>query len=163
MSKCETFYRTIYSSRADYDNSRTNDLFFGNTSSKSLNLEEKEKCEGMLTKAECLQALKTMKPEKTPGSDGLPIEFCKAFWNEILDCLLNAINYTYTEGKSSISQRRGIIKLISKKDAEPYFVENWRPISLLNSNYKIVPKCWGRHAQNFFTRRHTNTSRSMTE
>lgn len=82
------------------------------------------------------------KTGKTPGSDGLPIEFYKVFWNEISDCLLNAINYAYTEGKFSISQRRGI----PQKDAEPYFVKNWRPITLLNSDHKIaarlnVPKC----------------------
>ena len=73
--------------------SRINNLFFGNTASKSLNLEGKENCEGVLTKAECLQALKSMKPGKTPGSDDLPIEFYKVFWNEISDCLLNTINY----------------------------------------------------------------------
>ena len=33
----------------------------------------------------------------------------KVFWNEISDCLLNTINYAYTEGKFSISQRLGII------------------------------------------------------
>jgi len=103
-----------------------------------LNLDKKEKCEGMLTKAECLQALKGMKPGKTPGSDGLPIEFYKVFWTKISDCLLNTINYAYIEGKFSISQRRGIIKLIPKKDAETCFVKNWRPITLLNSNYKIA-------------------------
>ena len=65
----------------------------------ALNLEEKEKGEGMLTKAECLQALKSMKSGKTPGSDGLPVEFYNVFWNEISDCLLNTINYSYTEGK----------------------------------------------------------------
>ena len=53
--------------------------FFGNTASKSLNLDEKEKCEGVLTKAECLQALKSMKHGKTPGSGGLLIEFYKVF------------------------------------------------------------------------------------
>ena len=116
--------------------------------SKSLNLEEKEKCEGMLTKAECLQALKSMNPEKTPGSDGLPIEFYKVFWNEISDCLLNTINYAYAEGKFSISQRRGIIKLIPKKDAEPYFVKNWRPITLLNTDYKIAAKAIANRLQN---------------
>ena len=46
-SECETLYRDLYSSKADCDNSRINDLFFGNNFSKSLNLEEKEKCEGM--------------------------------------------------------------------------------------------------------------------
>ena len=66
--------------------------YFLETLPKSLNLEEKEKCEGMLTKAECLQALKSMKSGKTPGSDGLPIEFYNVFCNEISDCLLNTPN-----------------------------------------------------------------------
>ena len=60
-----------------------------------------------------------MKPGKTPGSDGLPIKFCKVFWNGISDCLLNAINFAYAEKNFSISQRRGIIKLIPKKDSNP--------------------------------------------
>ena len=69
----------------------------------------------MLTKVESLQALKSMKPRKTPGSDGLPIEFYKVFWNEISNCLLNTINYAYTEGRFSVSQGREIIKLIPQK------------------------------------------------
>ena len=85
----------------------------------------------------CMRPLKSMKPGKTPGSDGLPIEFYKVFWNGIWDCLLNAINFAYAEG---ISQRRGIIKFIPKKDSESYFVKNWRPIALLNSDYKIASK-----------------------
>ena len=98
LSECETFYRDIYSSKADRDNSRINDLFFGDASTKSLNLEEKEKCEGMLTKAECLQALKSMKSGKTPGWDDLPVDFY-VFWNDMSGRLLNTINYSYTEGK----------------------------------------------------------------
>ena len=39
-----------------------------------------------------------------------------------------------------MTQRRGIIKLIPKKDAEPYFIKNWLPISLLNCDYKIAAK-----------------------
>lgn len=94
----------------------TDDLFLGSTASKSLSLEEKEKCESMLTKAECLQALKSVKPEKTPGSDGLLVEFYKVFWNEISDYLWYSMNYAHTEGKFSISQRRGmILSLYPKK------------------------------------------------
>ena len=147
LSECETFYRNIYSSKTGCDDSRINGLFFGNTASRSLNLDEKGKCEGMLTKEECLKAL-SMKPGKTPGSDGLPIEFYKVFWNGISDCLLNAINFAYAEGKFSISQRRGIIKLTPKKDSEPYFVENWRPITLLNADYKISAKAIANRLQN---------------
>ena len=39
-----------------------------------------------------------------------------------------------------MTQRRGIIKLIPKKDAEPSLIKNWRLITLLNSDYKIAAK-----------------------
>ena len=77
---------------------------------------------------------------KIPGSDGLPAEFYIVFWNDISDLFLNSINYAYRCGQLSVTQRRGIIKLIPKKDAEPDLIKNWRPISLLNCDYKIVAK-----------------------
>ena len=40
----------------------------------------------------------------------------------------------------SVTQRKAIIKLIPKKDAEPYFIKNWRPLTLLNCDYKIAAK-----------------------
>jgi len=39
-----------------------------------------------------------------------------------------------------VTQRRGIIKLIPRKDAEPDLIKNWRPITLLNCDYKIAAK-----------------------
>ena len=81
-----------------------------------------------------------MECNKTPGSDGLPAEFYKVFWNDIADLLLKSLNYAHQTGELSVTQRRGIIKLIPKKDAEPYLIKNWRPISLLNSDYKIAAK-----------------------
>ena len=93
-----------------------------------------------MTRAECLKALKEMDSNKTPGSDGLPAEFYKIFWNDISDFLLGSINYAYKTGQLSVSQKRGVVKLIPKKDTEPYYVKNWRPISLLNCDYKLATK-----------------------
>ena len=59
--------------------------FFGESTAKSLDPHEREECEGLLTKMECLQALKTMEPNKTPGSDGLLAEFYKMFWADVSD------------------------------------------------------------------------------
>ena len=39
--------------------------------------------EGLLTEAECLESLKSMESNKSPGSDGLPAEFYKVFWNDV--------------------------------------------------------------------------------
>ena len=40
----------------------------------------------------------------------------------------------------SISQKRGIITLIPKKEKNRTLLDNWRPISLLNTDYKIATK-----------------------
>ena len=56
-------------------------------------------------------------------------------------CLLgNSINYAYQKRQFSVTRRQGIIEIIPKKDAEPFLIKNWRPITLLNWDYKIVAK-----------------------
>ena len=42
--------------------------------------------------------------------------------------------------KLSTSQRQAVIRLIEKKERIKWFIKNWRPISLLNVDYKIVAK-----------------------
>ena len=43
-------------------------------------------------------------------------------------------------GELSSSQKQSVITLIHKKDKDRLFLENWRPISLLNTDYKILSK-----------------------
>ena len=140
LSECETFYNNLYSSNNGSQNERADKVFFKTQMEKRLDQTKQDTCEGLLTKTECLEALKNMECNKTPGSDGLPAEFYKVFWNDIADLFLKSLNYAHQIGQMSVTQRRGIIKLIPKKDAEPYFIKNWRPISLLNCDYKIAAK-----------------------
>jgi len=81
-----------------------------------------------------------MDSDKTPGTDGLPAEFYKVFWKDISALLISSFNCAFESGYLSVTQRRGFIKLIPEKDPELYFVKNWRPITLLNTDYKIVAK-----------------------
>jgi len=54
--------------------------------------------------------------------------------------LVDSLNYASEIGELSISQKRGTITLIPKKDKNKVLLNNWRPISLLNTDYKIVTK-----------------------
>ena len=54
--------------------------------------------------------------------------------------MTNTLNYSYEKGKLSISQRSGIVKLVPKKDAELNLIKNWRPLTLLNCDYKMATK-----------------------
>ena len=60
---------------------------------------------------------------------------------------MDSINYAYHKGELSIDQRRGIISLIPKKGKNRLLLKNWRPISLLNTDYKILTKCLSHRIQ----------------
>lgn len=92
-----------------------------------------------LTSDECLNALQQMKPDKSPGSDGLPAEFYKFFWDVIGTDIVEVLNFCFDKGLLSDSMRLAIIRLLYKKNSKED-IRNWRPISLLNTDYKIGTK-----------------------
>ena len=114
--------------------------FFFSENDTVLSNEERDSIEGLLTELECCNALKDMEPDKSLGTDGLPSDFCQMFWNDVSKPLLEALNDGFGVGKVSISQKRGIINFIPKKTEELYYVKNWRPLTLLNCDYKIATK-----------------------
>ena len=123
--------------------------FLTNASLPKLNENQKSQCEGLMTESELLKSIKTFKNGKTPGTDGLTAEFYKFFWNDIKDLLLSSINFALQYGCLSTEQRRGIISLLPKKDKDRLYLKNWRPISLLNVDYKILAKALGNRIISF--------------
>ena len=79
-----------------------------------------------------------MKNGKTTGSDGYPVEFYKIFWNDIGDFLLRSFNEGFSKGELSVTQRHGILTCIPKGQKSREFISNFRPITLLNVDYKIL-------------------------
>ena len=103
-----------------------------------LSNEEKEKQEGLLTISELGFYLKKTKNNTAPGSSGYTNEFYKFFWRDLKHFIIEAINYGYENGSLSITQRLGIVTLIPKGDKDKKLLKNWRPLTLLNSLYKMV-------------------------
>ncbi len=87
-----------------------------------------------------------MKSNKTPGIDGIPSEFYKYFWVDMGHFLVRSIKASFTSGELSISQKRGIITCLPKGNKPREYLKNWRPISLLTIDYKII--CHGKQDEN---------------
>ena len=94
----------------------------------------------MLQQTDLEQAIKGMKNSKTPGSDGIPADFYKIFWNQIKHTFLGMVNQVYQDEILHESARQGILNLIPKADKDTRYVKNLRPITLLNVDYKIIEK-----------------------
>ena len=84
-----------------------------------------------------------MPNNKSPGNDGLSKEFYEAFQEDIKDVFINSLKEAKIKGSLSISQRQAVIKLLEKKDRDKRFIKNWRPISLLSVDIKILSKALG--------------------
>ncbi len=62
-------------------------------------------CEGQITLDELKEVLKTTKNNKSPGTDGLPMEFYKLFFNDMWPFLLRSMNEAFITGSLSITQK----------------------------------------------------------
>lgn len=107
---------------------------------RTLPEDEKNLCEGLINLEEATKALKEMANNKAPGSDGLSKEFYTKFWDLMGKELVEVFNVAYRATQLSESQRLAVITLLYKK-GEKADIKNWRPISLLNVDFKILSKC----------------------
>ena len=77
-----------------------------------------------------------MKNNKSPGLDGITVEFFKFFWVDIGAFILRSINYGYRNGSLSVTQKQGLITWLPKPNKSRLSLKNRRPKSLLNVVYK---------------------------
>ena len=81
-----------------------------------------------------------MKNNKSPGSDGITTEFYKIFWSEIKSYYVKSLNYSFEIGDMTVMQKQGLISLLPKMNNDLGNLNNRRPLTLLNTDYKIVTK-----------------------
>ncbi|WP_419617700.1 hypothetical protein, partial [Thiolapillus sp.] len=137
IKEVKRFYERLYSDR-NLGNCEILDMV---ENIPTLTLQEKLLLEGEITLDEASLALKNMKNNKSPGSDGFTVEFFKFFWLQLGAFVVKSLNNSFRKGELSSTQKEGVIICIPKGDKAKDLIKNWRPISLLNVVYKIGSTC----------------------
>ena len=141
LNEQKKFYSDLYSSsNLNVRSNNAADKTLSNIPIPKLNNLEKKLCDENLTISEIAMALRELPNDKTPGSDGFTTNFYKFFWSDIRMLLYDSFAYTFSNGSLSDDQRRGIINIIPNDGKDLRFLRNWRPVSLLNTDYKILTK-----------------------
>ncbi|KAJ3594105.1 hypothetical protein NHX12_006437 [Muraenolepis orangiensis] len=131
-----SFYSTLYTS--EYEEGETLSEGFCN-GLPQVSEEANSQLEGPLTIQELQTALQGMQGRRAPGIDGLSVEFYKAYWDVLSHDLLDVFNESLASGSMPVSCRRAVITLLPKK-GNLQDIKNWRPVSLLCVDYKILSK-----------------------
>ena len=121
-------------------NETSQKLMSNSLSTKTLANEQYDLCENNICETDLFDSMKSMKNNKNPGNDGLTKEIYETFWEELKTPFMESINQVFHTLILSISQRQAVIKLNKKKDRDKCYIKNWRPISLLNVETKILSK-----------------------
>ena len=146
LKSIEDFYGNLYKSKGSLSEAEFHQ-FTSELNLPKISDDERGMLEGLLSFEECKEALKCLYDNKSPGEDGFTVEFFKCFFNVIGSDLVESFNYAHEKGQLSISQKRGIITLIPKQDSDLLDLQNWRPITLLNTDYKIAAKALARRIE----------------
>ena len=99
----------------------------------------KETLEMDVSIEEIKNVLKILKPNKSAGEDGIISECYITHWEQIKDELFLLVNDTFDKKELTPSQYKGVLTLLHKS-GEREDMQNWRPLTLLNRDYKIIEK-----------------------
>jgi len=112
--------------------------------------EAKEAMEAPIMMGELETAVRMGKSNKTPGSDGINTEFFKIMWNTIKSDLLCIINEIFVEGMITDGQKKGLMLCVPKR-SDPRGLQDYRTLTLLNADYKLLTRLIANRMQPWLT------------
>ena len=134
------------------DNLEEMDKFLEKQNLPRLNQEEIENINRPNTSTQIETVTKNLPKNKSPGPDGFTGKVCQTFTEELTPILLKLFQNIAERGTLPNSFYEATITLISKPEKDVTKKENYRPISLMNIDEKILNKILAKKIQQHIKR-----------
>ena len=133
------FYQDLYAESGHQVNSPDELKSFmpANIVPPSLSNVQSNFLESDITLDEIADFLRNINLDSSPGYSGISYHFIKIFFKPLGTFMVKAAKAIFDKGILPTAFRIGIISLIPKGNKDKRFLQNWRPICLLDSCYKI--------------------------
>ncbi len=136
LSEINTFYSDLYSCK-DQVTELEIDKFLNSLINLPHIVDDTTAQRMEISEKEVEKAIDTLKSRKAPGSDELTTAFYKSFKETLSRILCKVLDDAFQNKTLTTSQCLAIIILLFKK-GDSHILPNYRPISLTNTDYKIL-------------------------
>lgn len=143
----QNFYEDLYKTEQDEDNYSAK-IFLERLPLPKFNTEDKKQLDVEVSEREVLQAINSLQNNKSPGPDGFTIEYYKVFTTKLLSPFTKMIKESLEKGKLPNSLEMATIILLPKPGKDKQKCDSYRPLSLLNTDYKVLSKLIAHRLEN---------------
>ena len=131
------FYKDLYETVPDQIN--LDDFFFRNI--EQVLPDQATLMEEDLSLKDLEDTLSTC-TDSSPGPDGIPYSYLKAFWSTLGPAILGSWQYSLRIGELPPSHKLSYLRLIPKAGKDTRNISNLRPITLSNTDHKLLTKTY---------------------
>ena len=147
----EAFYKKLYT-RVPGGGIAQIDTFLNTLKLPTLNEEQNQELIAVITENELQAAISRLKAGTAPGSDGYTAEWYKEFKNDLIPIILPTLNWVLGKAQTPPSWKEAIISAIPKEGKDKTECASYRPISVLNIDYKMFTSIMARRLEKFMTK-----------
>lgn len=135
----KNFYTDLYRQEQHPKQSEIDD-FLQKLELPKLSKEQANMLDNPLTLEELHKALEGMSNNKSPGQDGFPAEFYKHFWQLLSPLYHKVVAEIHATSTIPPQMNTAVMTVILKPDKDPTLPSSYRPLSLINTDLKIITK-----------------------